>query len=78
MPECRFSLQRHLESLYAETPRRFAFRATTPEEFRSWKDAFRGELTQLLEVVLPEVKLMIADAHQVEIHQVQALHMVHK
>ena len=48
MPECRFSLQRHLESLYAETPRRFAFRAATPGEYRSWKDAFRGELTQLL------------------------------
>lgn len=47
MPDERFDLSRHVESLYSR-PRRFAFNAANTGEFEKWKSQFRGELMKLL------------------------------
>ena len=39
---------RHFEHLYASAPREFAFRASSPEEWRSWREAFRPRLCRAL------------------------------
>jgi len=47
MSDERFALQPHLEHLYADTPRRLAYRAETLDEHRLWKQELRKELLRL-------------------------------
>jgi hypothetical protein len=48
MPTQAFSLQEHLDRIYAASPRKFAFAAQTLEEYSLWQSAFRTELARLL------------------------------
>jgi dienelactone hydrolase len=43
-----FTLQSHLDYLYANKPRRLAFNAQTPEAFQVWRQALKSELVRLL------------------------------
>jgi dienelactone hydrolase len=43
-----FSLQNHLDHIYTSHSRRFAFSASSLQEFFAWQTAFRTELTGLL------------------------------
>lgn len=41
-------MQPHLDQIYSEQPRKFAFTARTLKEYASWQSDFRAALTQLL------------------------------
>jgi dienelactone hydrolase len=43
-----FRLQSHVDYLYANKPRRLAFEARTPDEFKVWQQSLRGEIVDLL------------------------------
>jgi Abhydrolase family len=43
-----FSLQKHLNKIYSESSRKFAFNARTLKDYIVWQTAFRDELTRLL------------------------------
>jgi dienelactone hydrolase len=47
MPPSPFSLQSHLDQIYAGRSRRFALTASNLEEYSAWQTAFRAELTRL-------------------------------
>ncbi len=41
-------MQPHLDQIYANQPRKFAFTASTLQEYTAWQSAFRAELTRVL------------------------------
>ena len=48
MSSASFSLESHLDGIYAEAPRHFALTARTLPEYLIWQSTFRGELLHLL------------------------------
>ena len=48
MTQSQFSLQSHLDQIYANQSRRFAFTARSLEDYSTWQSAFRAELIRLL------------------------------
>jgi dienelactone hydrolase len=48
MSKPAFTLQSHVDYLYANKPRRLAFEARTADEFAVWQQSLRGEVVDLL------------------------------
>ncbi len=48
MPTNQFTLQPHVDQLYADAPQRLALRAQTPADFEAWQQALRQKIRELL------------------------------